>query len=812
MTGVTEARTDVHPEPSLAQRIQSARDDFLGVQRQLDQLGAEGRTRAWASKRQMAFLEGEVKWLKGETADGIAALSEGASAAVPESKQVLEAKVASKMRWDAVRTLVRMQEQQRRAEKLKAVRKSAVLKQQEAAAREMLTTLLLDTAAATLPELPWRGEGCIDLRYNLGLPAEGAKRPLPLAVSTGGTVTFGAQVLPPRPPAPGKPIQLCYYCAGGLGGSHRPISASHPMWACPLRLRCGVREFPPLSLARVREGLETEAAVLRRAITSHATATVEAKLARKGSFQLSGVASVIANARTRHLPHGGEGPPPSPPPSEHDPAARAGYLYTTMHELRWEQRFWRKALVCHVASLARVSGFARLADFKGLAVLQAPDHDPAAPLTPAAVLDACDEIGLLPGLVGSPSGLGSPPPGKPPISAPFRAIWLAAEFLLAPLPALWRAVPPADGAADGFAGGRRTYEKTLAGDVFTSDAHPLRDAYHTTARRFIRYCPQLSLKQRPQYAWHLFEIDGQPLCVDMRAAAKRRSRYGPRWQQVHVQKLQQRGNEGGAAPAAARSASPSAPPRGRRKGSLRWTNAGGTLSSVQLLAAGPFRGKPLSPADASGSSRPPVSPDALSSTPKWSRPKLLEIDAPEAVGLEIVRFPPLQANTSSFAPPPAIEPVAARLAEAARASIHHAADESLAALREAGTADGAAERATCVLAHIDDLRLDFDHMRTLALRHAPRCLDEVLVMANYLCLRYGGDAGSDQLWIADAALSISTSQLGWGDYLAENGTRYYVNGLTGETVWENPQLSFLRGVAQAFNDAANVLYPRAANA
>ena len=103
-------------------------------------------------------------------------------------------------------------------------------------------------------------------------------------------------------------------------------------------------------------------------------------------------------------------------------------------------------------------------------------------------------------------------------------------------------------------------------------------------------------------------------------------------------------------------------------------------------------------------------------------------------------------------------------------------------------------------------------MRTLALRHAPRCLDEVLVMANYLCLRYGGDAGSDQLWIADAALSISTSQLGWGDYLAENGTRYYVNGLTGETVWENPQLSFLRGVAQAFNDAANVLYPRAANA
>ena len=89
--------------------------------------------------------------------------------------------------------------------------------------------------------------------------------------------------------------------------------------------------------------------MLRRAISSQATAAAEAKLARKGSYQLGGVASVIANARQRHLPHGGDGKSPPPPPKHEDPDVIGGFLHAALHSLRWERAFWRKALVQSVA-------------------------------------------------------------------------------------------------------------------------------------------------------------------------------------------------------------------------------------------------------------------------------------------------------------------------------------------------------------------------------------------------------------------------------------------------------------------------------
>ena len=69
--------------------------------------------------------------------------------------------------------------------------------------------------------------------------------------------------------------------------------------------------------------------------------------------------------------------------------------------------------------------------------------------------------------------------------------------------------------------------KSEAGVRKERDSHPLREAYRLTAHRLIAYSPQLSLKQRPLSAWHLFVIEGKPMCVDMRIAAKSGISVGP---------------------------------------------------------------------------------------------------------------------------------------------------------------------------------------------------------------------------------------------------------------------------------------------
>ena len=56
------------------------------------------------------------------------------------------------------------------------------------------------------------------------------------------------------------------------------------------------------------------------------------------------------------------------------------------------------------------------------------------------------------------------------------------------------------------------------------------------------------------------------------------------------------------------------------------------------------------------------------------------------------------------------------------------------------------------------------------------------------------------LWIADAALCAQWP-LGWAEFADARGTPYYQNPLSGEVMWEHPQVSALRGTVEAINNA-----------
>lgn len=862
--GVTPAHVEVHKEPALAERIITARAAYCKAQRELDTLGASNRTQKWANIRKWHFIEGAVSWLKGETTEELSrAITGGMASALPTAKTALEPKVASRMRWEAVRSLVRVKEEQAYAQLMKQHKQSAVESQRYAAARELLAAMLLEASYATLPDYEWRGLGLVDVCYNLGLSGQPTKSgqadmqskkveyevlpyhhdeagvlvPTPMrhtlsansncgmeagcmrvilalsvrsATASGdsagiGTGT-GAQALGLRELQPSKTSsQLCFYCAGGVGGEHRPVSAEHPMCSCFHRQLAGVREFPPEALERVEAALAAEAEILNRAITDQAASSIEAKLSRKGAYQLGGVSSCVTSARKRHLPwQESEDHQPAPPPKSEDPSVQRGYLAQVRYGLRRERSFWHGILVTALARDARVSGYPRLADFKGLAVLQTipPAHaeiesalaacpgssvDAAPPMsaasvsaqtikwaTPALVLEAAADLGLLYGLIGSVQGLGGPPPGHTTRAAPYRALWIAAAYAMAPLPALWsvrsvsdskHGVPP-----------KLLYEKTESGRTHQSDIHPLREAYYSTCARFLRHCPQLSLKQVPFLAHFLFCVDGKPRCVDMRVAAKR-------W----YKKRQQR---------------PRAPPPG--------------LASSRLQSSLSQSMRSLDVAATAG-----------------------RLAASEATGLSVCTFPDLKRSEHGFAPQPRIEQVAMRLAETSRAAIEHAARAGIAQKQETRTAQwqeqeqvrvqkmrwvSASVRVTssgvrlaievmargkpaqdtaaavdevndlreCALEHLDALRLEFDEQRAQSLKRSPRSLEEVLVMAAYLGLPYGGDNGVEHLWIADAAL-CPVVPIGWVQYTATDGTPYYQNVWSGECMWEHPQVSFLRG-------------------
>ena len=83
-------------------------------------------------------------------------------------------------------------------------------------------------------------------------------------------------------------------------------------------------------------------------------------------------------------------------------------------------------------------------------------------------------------------------------------------------------------------------------------------------------------------------------------------------------------------------------------------------------------------------------------------------------------------------------------------------------------------------------------------------------MAAYLGLPYGGKLGTEQLWIADAALCPELP-IGWVEHVDESRaepTPYYQSvrrsgsAAGGETMWEHPQVSYLRGVAAVVVAAA----------
>ena len=269
-----------------------------------------------------------------------------------------------------------------------------------------------------------------------------------------------------------------------------------------------------------------------------------------------------------------------------------------------ERNFWRSVLVSAIARASRVSGYPRLSDFKGLAVLQTmppppvdadalpppkekskfgklgmggkanalsaadgtvagkiPDakpklkhqeshgsavtalalnpvsahsmkdgenktdlkglkeEDPLRFMTPLRVLEAAQDLGLLYGLIGSVQGLGGPPPGHTTRAAPYRCLWIAAMYAMAPLPANWQVkrLPPEVEGGDK----KLVYQKSEQGRLLERDSHPLREAYRQTCARCINHCPKLALKQTPYIAWLLFSIDGKPRCVNMHLAAKK---------------------------------------------------------------------------------------------------------------------------------------------------------------------------------------------------------------------------------------------------------------------------------------------------
>ena len=130
----------------------------------------------------------------------------------------------------------------------------------------------------------------------------------------------------------------------------------------------------------------------------------------------------------------------------------------------------------------------------------------------------------------------------------------------------------------------------------------------------------------------------------------------------------------------------------------------------------------------------------------------------------------------------------------------HAEEERVRAEAEADTL----EVGLCVHETLDKMRLQFDAQRATSLKAGPRSLEEVVVMASYLGLPFGGEVGVEHLWIADAALCPQVP-LGWVSHEGDEGQPFYQNVWSGEKMWEHPQVAFLRGAVQAIANASAAL-------
>jgi hypothetical protein len=208
--------------------------------------------------------------------------------------------------------------------------------------------------------------------------------------------------------------------------------------------------------------------------------------------------------------------------------------------------------------------------------------------------------------------------------------------------------------------------------------------------------------------------------------------------------------------------------------------------------------------------RPPAAAGGDAATRLAAR--LAGASPPKASTAEVVEgeFPPLPPSGLRFAPTPTPEALGRRVGNAACEAVLRAAAAERAtqpaprALGAAAAADDDDASARALLTVLRRIGAALEAQRDLSLRLAPRPLEEVLLMADFLGVPYGGDRGSELLWIADAAL-CSELPLGWAEHVTDDGTPYYHSLWSTKVMWEHPQRAWLRGVATAAREGAALL-------
>jgi len=211
-----------------------------------------------------------------------------------------------------------------------------------------------------------------------------------------------------------------------------------------------------------------------------------------------------------------------------------------------------------------------------------------------------------------------------------------------------------------------------------------------------------------------------------------------------------------------------------------------------------------------------------------------------ADGGELLRFVieppsergPLGKQNVSFAPSPFQEVAAARLTHLAKEATDHllAVPPRAKELGYVLTPFGTVVDKEILYLQLEPIRSSLERQRLASLMGSLRSLESILTAADYLGVPYGGRAGHLLLWLADAAL-CPVVPLGWQEWpSAENaepmqrhsnvrssdpsalplGRPYYQNVLTGETTWEHPQISILRGIATSVADRLGATNPKGA--
>ena len=146
-----------------------------------------------------------------------------------------------------------------------------------------------------------------------------------------------------------------------------------------------------------------------------------------------------------------------------------------------------------------------LGDFKGLAILHHDWHQTldgfdkddlrarTFQLTPEGLLESARMLGFD---LAPRDGLAK--------QGTLRALWLAAEFTRAPLPAFWSATAMDDGST--------MYTHAEGTELSETHVHPLQHVYAEVSARFMKVVKHGHAKAnlKPAVTWFLFDIDGKP--------------------------------------------------------------------------------------------------------------------------------------------------------------------------------------------------------------------------------------------------------------------------------------------------------------